>query len=66
MGGHEALAVVPHEGEQVGALLGGEVDLANAEEEDGVEVVEVAGQERLALGDPGAGIDFGPSLGDEL
>ena len=28
---------------------GGEVDLANAEEEDGVEVVEVAGLERLAL-----------------
>ena len=43
--GDEAFAVVVDEGEEVDFLLGGEVDLADAEEEDGVEVVEVFGVE---------------------
>ena len=39
----------------VGALLGGEIDLADAEEEDRVEVVQGVRQELLAGGDARAG-----------
>ena len=52
---HEPLPVVAHEREQIGALLRREVDLADAEEEDRVEVVQVANVELLAGRDAGAG-----------
>ena len=54
---HEPLAVVLHERQQVGALLRREIDLADAEEEDRVEVVEVADVELLAGGDAGPGAE---------
>src|SRR5437667_5676049 len=50
---HESLAVVSDERQQVGALRGCEIDLADAEEEDRVEVVEIAYVELLAGRDPG-------------
>ena len=57
VGRHEALAVVSHERQQVGPLLGREIDLAHAEEEDRVEVVQVPGEELLARRDAGAGLE---------
>jgi hypothetical protein len=48
MRGHEPLAVVLHERQQVGALLGRELDLPDAEKEDRIEVVEVADVELFA------------------
>ena len=48
VGGDEALAVLLDERHQVGALLWCQVDLADTEEEDRVEVVEVPREELLA------------------
>src|SRR2546429_9686497 len=42
MSGHEPLAIVFDERQQVGALVRREIDLAHAEKEDRVEVVQIA------------------------
>ena len=63
---HKALAVVTHEREQVGALLRREIDFADAEKEDGVEVVEVAREKLLARGDARASLELNGMFGDRL
>ena len=49
----EPLAIVTDKRQQVFALLCHQVDLAHAEKEDGIEVVEIAGEELLPGGDAG-------------
>ena len=59
-------SVVLHEGQEVGALFRRELDPAHAEEEDGVEVVEIADIELLARRDAGPSRKRDGVLGDEL
>ena len=66
MRSHEPLAIVLHERQQVGALLGRELDLADAEKEDRIEVVEVADVELFAARDAGSGGKRDRMLGDQL
>ncbi len=54
MRGDEPLAVVADERQQVAPLIGGQVDFANAEEEDRVEEIEVVRQELLACRNAGS------------
>src|SRR6266576_163607 len=62
----ESLPVVLHEREEIGALLRREIDLPNAKEEDGVEVVEVTDIELLAAGDAGPRRERDRMLRDQL
>ena len=54
---HESFAVVAHERQQVGTLIRREIDFADAEEEDRVEVIQVAREELLARRDARAGLE---------
>src|SRR4051794_2856422 len=63
---NETLAVVTDEREQIGALFRSQIDLAHAEEEDGIEVIQVAREELLAGRDAGAGLEVDRVLRDRL
>src|SRR5437868_13915342 len=63
---HEALAVVSDERQQIGTLRGREIDLADAEEKNRIEVVEITDVELLAGRDTGSSGKRDRPLGDEL
>src|SRR6185295_3260928 len=63
---HEPLPIVLHEREEIGALFGREIDLTDAEEEDRVEVVQVADVELLAGRDAGPRGKRDRTLRDQL
>ena len=63
---NETLPIVAHKRQQVGTLLGRKVDLADAKEENRVEIVEITDIEFLARRDARASRKRDRVLGDEL
>jgi hypothetical protein len=64
--GDEPFPILPHKRQQIGPLFRRQIDLPNAEEENGVEIIEVANVELFARRDAGAGGKRDRMLCDDL
>jgi hypothetical protein len=57
MHGHKPFPIIANERQQIGALSRRQIDLSDSEEQNGIEVVEVPGEELFAGCDAGSGLE---------